>query len=234
MGIDAAGISDVGQRRSGNEDAWYISPEGSLCLVADGLGGHAGGEIASSTLVRVVAAASRRAAAWEDPAKGLPELLAEADEAVRELGTGELTGMATTVVALCLRPGRWWVAHVGDSRAYLLRGGELRRLTTDHTPEQEGGFALGGHRSGMITRAVGIGPTTEYDLDDGEARPGDRFLLCSDGLTDAVAEADIAGILRKLDRPAAAAERLVDAANEAGGPDNITVIVVDVPPGDAA
>jgi serine/threonine protein phosphatase PrpC len=215
--------------RSNNEDAFYIAPALDLFLVADGLGGHAGGETASQTVVDIVAAAQESTSAWGDPAVELASLLRQADLAVRQKAIGELHNMGSTVVAMFLREDSFWIAHAGDSRAYLLRSGRLERLTIDHTPEQEDGIGLPApYRSGMITRAIGIGDDTLFDLDEGSSQKGDRFLLCSDGLTDAIPEKEIATLLKSLPDPATVVERLVAAANEAGGPDNITVVVVAV------
>jgi len=227
--LTAAGLSDQGLVRGNNEDAFLLATERRLFLVADGLGGHAGGEKASALAVNVVAAGSERCPEWSDPARELPELLAQADAAVREQAVGPLLGMGSTVVALHLRDGRFWTAHAGDSRAYRLHEGRLERLTRDHTPEVESGLWLPGNgRSGMITRALGIGAGTRFELGEGTIGSGDVFLLCSDGLTDAVPDDFIAGILQEAATPAEAVTHLIEAALAAGGPDNITAVVVAV------
>lgn len=227
--LTAAGLSDQGLVRGNNEDAFLIATERRFFLVADGLGGHAGGEKASALAVSIAAAGSERCTDWSDPARELPELLAQADAAVREQAVGPLLGMGSTVVALYLRDGRYWTAHAGDSRAYRLHEGRLERLTRDHTPEVESGLWLPGNgRSGMITRALGIGPSTQFEVGEGAIGSGDVFLLCSDGLTDPVPDEIITGILQQTTTPTEASSLLIEAALAAGGPDNITAVVVAV------
>jgi serine/threonine protein phosphatase PrpC len=224
-----AARTDKGLVRANNEDSHYVDPQGRLFLVADGLGGHAGGEEASQTVVKVVGGAADRFASWSDPSQELPQLLQEADDEVRQRAVGPLTGMGSTVVALFLAGKRYWTVHAGDSRAYLLRAGQLKLLTRDHTPETEAGLGLAApFRSGMITRAIGIGQQTTFDVGSGACEPEDRFLLCSDGLTDAVPPDRIAVLLERVDDVETAASRLVEAALSAGGPDNVTVIVIQV------
>jgi serine/threonine protein phosphatase PrpC len=227
--LTAAGLSDRGLVRGNNEDAYLLATERRLFLVADGLGGHAGGEKASALAVDIVAAGTDRCPDWSDPPHDLPDLLAIADTAVREQAVGPLLGMGSTVVALYLRDGRFWTAHAGDSRAYRLHERRLERLTRDHTPEVESGLWLPGNgRSGMITRALGIGPSTQFELGEGTVSSGDIFLLCSDGLTDAVPDDVIAGILQGVTTPEDAVTHLVESALAAGGPDNITTVVVAI------
>ena len=224
--IAAAGLSDRGLVRENNEDAFYIDPQGKLFLVADGLGGHAGGEKASATVVEAVGAAGTNG--WDDPVGELERLLGKADAAVREKAVGELANMGSTVVAIYMQDERYWTAHAGDSRAYRLRGGYLERLTKDHTPEQEGGVGLPApFRSGMITRAIGIGEETVFDFTSGNTRTGDRFLLCSDGMSGYVGTEEIGHYLTELS-PQEACRRLVELSCERGGEDNITVVVVRV------
>jgi protein phosphatase len=227
--IKAAGLTDKGQVRTNNEDAFYIAPSLDLFLVADGMGGHAGGEVASSTIVEVVTAEQDRVASWSDSAQELQALLTRTDTAVRERAVGDLTNMGSTIVALYFKADRYWVAHAGDSRAYQLHNGTLNRLTTDHTPDtQFNNSRPACMRSGIITRAVGVGNKTEFDVSEGNCCAHDRFLLCSDGLTDAVTEAHIWDRLQRTLPPAEIVSELITAANVAGGPDNITVVVVDI------
>lgn len=222
----AAGLSDIGHRRGGNEDALYVDPAGFLFAVADGLGGHAAGEVASGLVVETLAADAREAGDWTYPARQLDAILRRADARVRRQADGPRAGMGATVVALWLGRGQAWVAHAGDSRAYRWRDGELACLTRDHTPEAGGRGQVGPRRSGMITNAVGVGDETWYDIDGADARAGDRFLLCSDGLSDMVPEAAIAALLCDAATPDAACRALVDAALAAGGLDNVTCVVV--------
>ncbi|MFH1844024.1 MAG: protein phosphatase 2C domain-containing protein [bacterium] len=225
----AAGATNQGLVRSNNEDAFFIDPGSSLFLVADGLGGHAGGEIASSTVIEVVSDAADSWAAWTNPAEQMPQLFAEADSAVRTIATGPLTNMGTTVAALFVRGERYWTAHAGDSRAYRLRGDRFEQLTRDHTPEQERhGEDTPDYRSGMITRAIGIGDETSFEITDGSLASGDCFLLCSDGLTDAVRDDHIARLLQANDPEQTVVDSLIAAALAAGGPDNVTVVMVVV------
>jgi protein phosphatase len=193
-------------------------------------------------VAETVAEAAPTAAAWADPERELPALLAQANARVLERARGPLSGMGATAVLLFLQGKRGWVCHAGDSRAYRWRAGVLAQLTVDHTPENELGLdAHGRHldlpevrraspprrRSGMITRAVGIGPDLESDTRAIDLRPGDRFVLCSDGLTDLVSPARMADLLGASAAPAGACRALVEAALAAGGLDNVTVVVID-------
>jgi len=214
--------------RANNEDSWYADPEGRLFLVADGMGGHAGGEVASALVARAVTSSAAEAGGWEDPRAELRRLLERADADVQGQAAGPLRGMGSTAVVLFLREGRAWIAHAGDSRAYRWRARRLVRLTIDHTPEVELGYGTLGGRSGMLTRAIGIGAEPVCDVDETDAQPGDLVLLCSDGLTDMVADAGIGALLGAAGSPEGAASALVDAANEAGGRDNVTVVVISV------
>ena len=227
--VKAASQSHQGLVRTNNEDGCFVDPDGCLFLVADGLGGHAAGEVASAIAVETVAAAAPLAGQWRDPEQELPAVLARADAQVRERATGPCYGMGATVVALLLQPdGRVLVVHAGDSRAYRLRDGSLRRLTRAHTPEAESGRPDALPRSSVITRALGAGDAVEFDLRWVDALPDDRFLLCSDGLTDMVTDAQIAGQLKQDLSPAAHAAALVEAALAGGGRDNVTVVVVTI------
>ncbi len=141
--VEAAGLTDRGLARANNEDAFFVDPQGRLFVIADGLGGHAAGEVASGLVVDTLAAAAPGAVTWSDPAQELGASLARADAAVREQARDALTGMGATVVAIHLAPpmAAVTVAHAGDSRAYRLRAAALSRLTRDHTPEAETGSA---------------------------------------------------------------------------------------------
>ncbi len=228
----AAGLTDRGLARANNEDALFVDPHGRLFLIADGLGGHAAGEVASALVVETVSAAAPDAAAWTDPARELGAVLARADAAVRARARDALSGMGATVVALHFDPATAavTVAHAGDSRAYRLRAGALARLTRDHTPESEIGMRSDGRRSSIITRAIGVGnERTEIDFGRADLLPGDRYLLCSDGLTDMIPDREIAVLLGRDAPPADACRALVDAALAAGGRDNVTVVVVQIP-----
>lgn len=229
MTIQVEGLTDTGMVRHNNEDAFYISPARDFLLVADGMGGHAGGEVASATIVEVVAAATREPLSWPDAGRAMSDLLHEADLAVRAKAVGELTNMGSTVVAMHVREDHYWIAHAGDSRAYLLRNHELNQLTVDHSPLYDiPGFNGIGLRTGMITRAIGVGEETRFDVTEGDLVPGDRFLLCSDGLTDAISSDRIQDILLDSPETGMSVRFLIEAANAAGGPDNITAVVADL------
>lgn len=237
-----AARTDVGRIRAHNEDAWLAVPEAGAFAVADGLGGHAGGEVASELAVRLLADALGASGPDRSPRDARETLLAglrAANRAIREEAYRDpsLRGMGTTVTALLLADDEAFViGHVGDSRAYRLRDGSLERLTRDHTVVQQlvdrgrltDEQARLHPRSSVLTRALGIEREVETELYDGRVRAGDRFLLCSDGLTAMLPEDRVRQLLEEAGEPTAVAERLVAAANEAGGADNITVLVLDV------
>jgi protein phosphatase len=220
--------TDVGRVRAGNEDSYMA--EDPLYAVADGMGGHQGGEVASSLALETVA-----------KGKGnLEQRVREANSAVFSHAAGDpgLTGMGTTLTVLLADGNVLRLAHVGDSRAYMFRDGEIQRLTKDHTVVErlvdEGKLTaqeaeIHPQRS-ILTRALGVDTALQVDQAAIEPKHGDRLLLCSDGLTGMVDEARIAEILGSKKDPQDAADALVEAANEAGGQDNITAVVIDVHP----
>jgi serine/threonine protein phosphatase PrpC len=237
MRLSSFAGSDVGLARSGNEDSYFCGR--TVFAVADGLGGHQGGEVASAVAVEPLAALDGRG--FADPgeaAEALAATIREANAAILERAAGdpELWGMGTTLTAAALAGERHLqLAHVGDSRAYLLRDATLDQLTSDHTvvaelvrrgrltPQQA---AIHPERS-ILTRAVGLDPNVPVDLPDPlELRPGDQVLLCSDGLTEAVEDRQIADLLAAATDGNAACRSLIDAANAAGGPDNVTVVLL--------
>ncbi len=236
MKITAGVATDIGRVRDGNEDS-YLSQE-PLFAVADGMGGHKGGEVASQLALDTLESGFRMES-------GLAEQIRGANAAVFERSRADtaVQGMGTTLTAVVLHDMAATFAHVGDSRAYLLRAGDLRRLTEDHTLVNrlvrsgeitEAEAEVHPHRS-VLTRALGTDPGVEVDEFTVTLTDGDRLLLCSDGLTGMVTEEQIAAILGAAPDPQDAADRLVRAANRAGGVDNITVVVLDVEaePGDA-
>ncbi len=227
----AGAATDKGQVRDGNEDAYVVDPRLRLFAVADGMGGHRGGEIASATALEALRAAIASGTSIGDA-------VAVANAAVFEKAgdDNDLMGMGTTLTAVTPDERGLAIGHVGDSRAYLLRDGELRQLTTDHSLVEElvregrlteDQAAVHPQRS-IITRALGVEHDVEVDVYAIVLRPGDRLLLCSDGLTTMLRATDIAAVLRREPDPARAANLLVDAANDAGGEDNITTLVIDV------
>jgi PPM family protein phosphatase len=239
MRLSSFAGSDVGRARSGNEDSYFCGR--TVFAVADGLGGHQGGEVASAAAVAPLAPLDgRELATPAEAAEVLAAAIQEANSAILERAAGDpsLWGMGTTMTAAAITAdGHLQLAHVGDSRAYLLRDGALEQLTTDHTvvaelvrrgrltPELA---AIHPERS-ILTRAVGLDPRIPVDTPDPlDLRPGDQHLLCSDGLTEAVPDVTIAELLSANEDGEAACRSLIDAANEAGGPDNITVVLVRV------
>jgi protein phosphatase len=243
MHARAAGISDIGRCRKVNQDMYLVDDALGLYAIADGMGGHAAGEVASDIAISALATSLRGRessdGAWSPSEAGdvLCEAFREGNRKICEsvLARAEWRGMGTTIVALMRVRDRAVVAHVGDSRAYLLRDGRLRRLTDDHswvseqvkhgllTPEQAGRHPM----RNIVTRALGNQPEVEVDLAEEEIRPGDVFALCSDGLNGMLGDDEIQQVLEaNASVPQEACRRLVDRANALGGEDNITVIVV--------
>jgi PPM family protein phosphatase len=240
------GSTHAGQRK-GNEDWFLMDRALGLYIVADGMGGRAGGEVASRLAAEVVHGFFQLAGSDSDlgfaahaPAgRSLAEARMDmafrlAHREVRRRQVGQLEGMGTTLVALLLRYGRSLVGHVGDSRVYRLRGGALEQLTVDHSLDAEmvaagmvDGADRGQRRFGtLITRAVGMESSFRADIRSDEIVEGDRYLLCSDGLTEAVDRATIATILSEL--PSAhASPMLVATALSSGARDNVTAVVVE-------
>jgi PPM family protein phosphatase len=230
--IDAGASSDVGQLRTGNEDSFLIDDRLSLYAVADGMGGHQGGEVASATAIEAL----RAAVASGDP---IDTAIVRANAAVFEKAATDrgLAGMGTTLTAIAIvGESTLLIGHVGDSRAYRVRDGVLEQLTEDHSLVEE--LVREGRLSpeeakvhpqrSIITRTIGVEHDVEVDLLAIEARTGDRILICSDGLTTMLDDDEVARIAQLDADPRLAADHLVDAANEAGGEDNITVVVIDV------
>jgi protein phosphatase len=243
----AAGRSDVGMIRSGNEDSWHadVTKERGLFIVADGMGGHAAGEVASEMAVQIVKRELQDLMDLHGEAvrEKVAESIRMANRAIydRTIAESDKQGMGTTISIIMLAGARYLIGQVGDSRVYLLRDGALRQLTKDHsyvqeqvdagllTPEQ----ARYHPYSNVITRCVGAGEEVEPDTFSGEVRKGDVFLVASDGLTGMVDDRRLQQLL--LSR--ASAGRVVDAliaeANYRGGLDNITAIVIQVTAVDA-
>lgn len=230
MRLLVAAATDIGQVRERNEDAYLIDEP--LFAVADGMGGHRGGEVASSLALETLESLFQRGGG------DLAEQVQVANEAVfeRSIRDVSVAGMGTTLTAALVQGDRVRLAHVGDSRAYLLRDGGLRQLTEDHTlvhrmvldgeiTEQEA--ETHPYRS-ILTRSLGTDTEVEIDRDEVPVLPGDRLLLCTDGLTGMLDRGQLESLVASIDDPGELAERLVRAANRAGGIDNITVVVVDV------
>ena len=228
--VDFVQLSDTGRERRTNEDNAFS--QAPLFAVADGMGGARGGEVASGIVVETF---DRGMPDGVPPEAGLADLTREANQRIHERATedAERAGMGTTLTAAYVGDGEVAFAHVGDSRAYRMRDGKLEQLTNDHslvgelvrrgklTPQQ----AEEHPQRSVITRALGPEESVQVDSFSVRAQPGDVFLLCSDGLTSMVTVDTVQDILREADSLDAAAHRLIDAANEAGGRDNITVVL---------
>lgn len=239
--LTTASRSDVGRVRTRNEDSYgeFTRPDGArLLVVADGMGGHRAGETASRLTVETVGQVF--AASAEPPEGTLREALEAANARVHGMAVEnpELRGMGTTAVVLLFGPdGSGFVAHVGDSRLYRYRDDVLRPLTRDHSVVAElerrglltADEAAVHPRRNEIIRSVGIEPSVDVEIQPLEILPGDRYLLCSDGLSGMVDDTEIAVILDGAE-PAEAAERLIERANEHGGQDNVTVQIAAVDP----
>jgi PPM family protein phosphatase len=229
MNVSVGAASDIGQVREGNEDSYLVIAP--LYAVADGMGGHRGGEVASNLALETVQQL------FEQGSGTLAEQVEQANHAVFERSQQDrsVSGMGTTLTAALIDGGRVHLAHVGDSRAYLFRGGELSVLTEDHTlvhkmvmegeiTEEEA--ETHPHRS-ILTRALGVDAAVEVDESDVDVVDGDRILLCSDGLTGMVPDGQIREILGRNPDPQPAVDELVKEANRAGGIDNITAVILD-------
>jgi serine/threonine protein phosphatase PrpC len=234
LGLRFGARSDVGLLRSGNEDSMYAGPR--LLAVADGMGGHAAGEVASRVAIETVAPLDDDLPG-SDLITALRQAVETANGYLRDMVAADsaLEGMGTTLTALLSAGQRLGLVHVGDSRAYLLRGDRLQQITHDHTLVQnlvdEGRItpeeATTHPQRSWITRALDGRGEIDLDISVREAQAGDRYLLCTDGLSGVVSEETMLEALRLPD-PQQACDRLVELALRAGGPDNITCIVADI------
>jgi len=245
--------SDPGLKRTSNEDSYSTRPDVGLFVVADGMGGHVAGEVASRVAVEAIEAFIHETAGadknrtWPfpfDPTVSLEanRLRAAFRLANRKIASAiadsqDLRGMATTASAVLLGPQGASVAHVGDSRVYVLRSGKLEQITHDHSWVEEqvraGTLTPTAARQhpwrNVVTRALSGGEDPEVDVTDLVPRPGERYLLCSDGLFTVVADGRIAELLGDMKAPLdAISAALVAAANDAGGPDNITALILQI------
>lgn len=245
------GGSDVGRERAHNEDAILVDGERKLVVLADGMGGYQAGEVASQLAVDVVRDDSSHLDISEadlgrvDPDTGISVAMRQLRGAIEKAnnricsvarGREELNGMGTTIVAARFYDGRVGIAHVGDSRCYRLRERVLEQLTRDHSYVQdqlEKGLiseedAKNSPQKNLITRALGIDAIAEADVKEYRTRPGDLYLLCSDGLSDLVDDEAIQTVLATEKAPGDHVKFLIDKANTNGGRDNISVIIVRV------
>lgn len=233
------GLTDVGLLRTVNQDDYYIDPEGRFFIVADGMGGHAGGQEASRLATQAIQ--SHLEAHWDTSDSSsviLEQALLEANQAILQdqRRHPERSDMGTTAVVVIFRDADPLCAHIGDSRLYRLRGSKLEQITEDHT------WVALAMRMGEITpdqarhhpwrhvlaQCLGREELRQIDIQSFRVQPGDRLLLCSDGLTEELSDQIIASHLKSIRACEKAAETLVDAAKEHGGRDNITVVVVMV------
>ncbi len=231
-----AAKSDVGMVRRDNEDSGYAGR--TLLVVADGMGGHAAGELASSTAVATLAELDSEDLPAGDVLTALDDAMLTSAERIAQFIEADpsRSGMGTTLTAVLWRGGRIALIHIGDSRAYLLRGGELRQITHDHTYVQtlidSGRITAEEARThpkrNLILRAIDGTGVPEGETSIREAQVGDRYLLCSDGLSGVVDDPDIARVLAQVPDPTAAVTELVDLALAAGAPDNVTAVIADV------
>jgi protein phosphatase len=250
--ISSAAASDPGLRREGNEDAYCTRSDLGLYLVADGMGGHAAGEVASRLAVEVIETFvndtrdADRNTTWPFPYDAGVSLDGNRLKAAFHLanrrisaameGDDTLRGMATTAAAVIAKGGRLAIAHVGDSRVYLSHDDELRQLTEDHSwvGEQVRAGVLSDADArrhpwrNVVTRALSGGDDPVVDVQDIQVQAGDRLLLCSDGLSGVVPIDQIKGILARPGTLDETCHALIKAANDAGGPDNITVAILKV------
>lgn len=232
---EGAGLTHRGRVRARNEDAILTDPSGVLWAVADGMGGHGHGDVASDIVIDCLAAIPD-GAAWADPEAALLAELRRANALVRERARelGAAHGMGATVVALVIRRALAHLAWAGDSRAYLCRRGAMRLLTRDHTVVQDlldrgvlgPGEAEGHPESHVVTRAVGGDEALEADVAQAPLLAGDWLLLCSDGLTACLDDGAIARALAEAPSPEEACRRLLIESLEAGAPDNVSVVAV--------
>ena len=247
LAIEAYGDSDVGRVRSSNEDAFLCLPEEGAFIVADGMGGHAGGEVASmlsilaiQTFIQLAEEPLMNSSVREHPCQAVTQMLSDAVNHAsvriyeRACEDSLLKGMGTTVTMLKIVDGCGYFAHVGDSRLYLLRQGALQQLTTDHSwvNEQMSAGLLSREEAAshpyrnIITRSVGCREEVNVETDCIDLLDGDCLMLCSDGLHGSVSNSEIARLL--IDGGTYAVRPLIDLANDRGGEDNITVVVVKV------
>ena len=234
-----SGMSHPGQVRGENEDCFATRPELGLAVLADGMGGHQAGEVASRMAVDLIAAQFNGAAASFPDGRAVLEAVQIANSAIHDAAESHAAyqGMGSTVVVALFSGDRLHIGHVGDSRAYRLRNHSLAQLTKDHSVVQElvnrGLFTPEEARQSLaknlVTRALGTDPVIEAEITDTIVQRGDIFLLCSDGLTDVVSDTQIAEILDAAGADMdVAARSLIDKANEHGGPDNISVVLIRV------
>jgi serine/threonine protein phosphatase PrpC len=229
-------LSDIGKRREKNEDGYLVNDP--VFAVADGMGGHSAGEVASAIALKTVKQTLGRITDAKHMSRRLIQSIEKANAAVYERSETEIKkrGMGTTLTVSILLGNRFFVGHVGDSRAYLLRNGNLSQITEDHSwvaemvkkgvlsPEQ----AETHPQRSMLTRALGIERAVHIDTSSLEVKAGNKLLLCTDGLTSMLNDQQIEKIVSEPLDPQSVCRKLVDTANQEGGHDNITTIVIEI------
>ena len=240
MHFTCAARTDVGIVRSGNEDNYLMLADRGIFIVADGMGGHAAGEVASEMAVRITShvLGSLRGLSDEEASARLSTAIRSANEAIfeRTMSEHDKRGMGTTATVLALLPRRYLIGQVGDSRAYLLRNGRFQQLTKDHSYVQEqvdAGLLTPDQArvhpySNVITRCVGASGDVVPDIYFGALEQGDIVLLASDGLTGMLEDAQLTRILTSEGGPQHWVDRMIAEANRRGGLDNITAIVIRI------
>jgi serine/threonine-protein phosphatase Stp1 len=224
----------VGLVRSSNQDSYYCNPAAGVWVVADGMGGHYGGEWASAAIIERIGNISRHGG-FAERLSAVRQAIADSNQCVFDEAQVQRRQMGSTVVALVICDGRYAILWAGDSRAYLKRGDAFLRLTRDHSQAEElvdaglldRGAVAGHHSSHILVRAIGVLPSVEVDEIVGECAENDIFMLCSDGLHNLVGDAEIAEMIDReaFDR---VSEQLVELGLERGAPDNITICLARV------
>ncbi len=245
MRLGAAASTDVGLCRQANEDSFAMAPKVGLYLVADGMGGHKAGQIASRLAIEcTVRAIEVLESKPVSPLEKLRHAVTCANREIHERAerNAELRGMGTTLVAILVEQGRVALAHVGDSRAYRIRRGRIRLLTDDHSivgellrrrKISEDDAREHPHRH-VLTKALGVAPSAQPDLAELTPLPGDTFVLCSDGLTTHLQDGEILDVVEQDRELQKTCDALVASANQRGGLDNITILMLRFDEDDAA
>lgn len=250
LDISMAAGTDRGQVRARNEDSVLILPSKCLAILADGMGGHQAGDVASRMAVDAVAESLTTLTNISDPLagteahSGLAITSADIMHAIQRANDAILNeseddpqkhGMGSTIVVTCIEQDRFTAVHLGDSRMYRIRGGEIERITKDHTLAEHyvelGVMSAEDAKTwegrNMLLKGLGIEGDIEPEANEGELKSGDTLIMCSDGLTDVCDDATIRDLTLSSEGPQHAVTRLIQAANDGGGPDNITTVVIN-------
>lgn len=241
MKIESVGKTNIGLKRDNNQDTVYCDKELDLYIVADGMGGHKGGKIASKmsiSLLRKYISNTKKVPTSHRLKGVLKNIVSNISKDVYEMGksTIELENMGSTLVAVFIKDNKSYLMQVGDSRIYLYRKPHLWQITEDHSLVNEqlnSGIitkeeAKKASYKNVITRSIGVTRTVEADIYERELKDGDLFLLCSDGLTSMISDEEITKTLNKMSNLEDGVNNLIEKANEAGGDDNISVVLVEI------